>query len=125
MASTILNGFIYVLVGGGISVGTIWINWIIEKRRERFKWRKGFMLECKRIIDGRDFSIDLFREGFLYSNLKPYLSDNIRKEIAKQRYIPGKLMTPEQRSALTMKEYAVKKRLLDEITSIEIKWGLL
>jgi hypothetical protein len=122
MVINILEGAI---VGGIVSLITLLINWEIEKRKKRFLWRKEFIGECKKTIGENKFNPDSFRETSYYSNLKPHLSNALQREVSENRYAPGKVMTPEGRGELIMKEYAVKKKLLDEISVLEHKWGLL
>ena len=123
--ASVIEIIIYVIAGGLVSLITLWVNWKIEEKKKRFLWRKDFTNECKKIVDINNFNPDTFRETAHYSNLKPNLSGALQKEVDEQRYIPGMMMSPEQRGELTMKEYAVKKKLLDEISSLEKKWGIL
>ena len=125
MAVSLIEGIIYVITGGVISLITLVVNWEIEKKRKKLFWRKEFINECKRVIGEGRFNPDTFRETSYYSNIKAHLSDTLQKEVDEKRYIPGKVMSPKQREELTMKEYAIKKSLLDEINSLEKKWGLL
>jgi len=125
MAVNIIEGIIYVLAGGVVSLTTLLINWKIEKKKKRFLWRKGFINECKRIIGENRFNPDAFRETSYYSNLKLHLSNALQKEINEKRYAPGKPLSREQRMELSMKEFAIKKKLFDEINTLEKKWGLL
>ena len=125
MAVNIIEGIVYVIAGGVISLITLLVSWKIEEKKKRFLWRKGFINECKGIIGENKFNPDTFRETSYYSNLKTHLSNALQKEVDEQRYTPGKVMSPEQRGELIMKEYAVKKKLLDEINILEQKWGLI
>jgi len=125
MVVNIIEGIIYVIAGGVISFVTLWISWEIEKKRKRLFWRKGFVNECKKIINENKFSPDAFRETSYYLNLKANFSDALRKKVEEQRYIPGRVMSLEQRKEVSRKEYAVKKKLLEEINTLEKKWGLL
>jgi len=112
-------------VGAISSLIAPWANWGVEKRKRKLLWRKGFINEWKRIISENRFNPDVFRETSYYSNLKLHLSDALQKEINEERYTPGKPLNREQRMELSMKEFSIKKKLLDEITLLEKKWGLI
>jgi len=102
-----------------------WTNWSVEKKREKLKWRKGFIQECKRYINEEYFNPDMFREQFFYFNLKPHLSEKLKKKIEEKRYTPGKLMSREEKITLANKKLLIKKKLFDEINILERKWGLI
>ena len=121
----VIERFFAGILQGLISLISPLINWKIEEKKKRFLWRKEFINECKRVLDKNEFNPDTFRETTCYSNLKPNLSCILQKEVDEERYTSGKLMSPEQKGELIMKEYAVKKKLLDEITALEKKWGIL
>ncbi len=122
----IIGAIIISAITGAIaSLIAPWANWGIEKRKKKFEWRKEFINECKRIINKSDFNPDQFRETFYYSNLKIYLSDSLKKEVEEKRYVPGSILNREKRIEISLKEFDVKKKLLDEITLLEKKWGLL
>lgn len=102
-----------------------WANWGVEKRKKKLEWRKGFINDCKRIVDNPDFNPDMFRENRFYSSLKPHLSKKLQEEVEEKRYTPGKVMGRDEKEKLAMKEFKVKKDLLDEIAILEQEWGLL
>lgn len=121
----ILAVAISAVTGAIASLIAPWANWGVEKKKKKLFWRKGFINECKRVIEEGRFNPDTFRETSYYSNLKTHLNDSLQKEIDEKRYTPGKVMSPEQRGELTMKEFVIKKKLLDEINLLEERWGLL
>ena len=104
-----------------------WANWGVEKKKKKLEWRKSFINECKRMIGKNDFDLDIFRESSCYSNLKPYLSNKLKKEIEskRKRYIPGKRLPLEEELEIVKQEAKIKNNLFDEITLIEKRWGLL
>lgn len=104
-----------------------WANWGIEKRKKKFEWRKGFINECKRIINKRDFDVERFIVTYHYSNLKVHLSDLLKKEIEDKpkKYVSGIRLSLSESLNLVEKESILKNKLLDEITIIEKEWGLL
>ncbi len=119
-----IEGAIYTIIGGVVSLT---IKWIIEKKKSRFLWRKGFIDECKKIINKNDFNLDQFIETFYYSNLKVNLSNSLKKEIETKpkRYVLGKRLGLKEELEIVEKEAFIKKKLFDEISTLEKKWGLL
>lgn len=104
-----------------------WSKWGVDKRREKLRWRKGFIQECKRVMKKRNFDLDRFKKSHLYSSLKPNLSPELRKFIIlkDKKYIPGKRRPLEEDLKIIKQESKLNSYLLDEITSLERKWGLL
>lgn len=123
----ILAIVISAITGAIASLIAPWANWGVEKRRKKIEWRKGFVNDCKRIINKSDFDIDQFVETFYYSNLKIHLSNSLKKEIESKtkKYIPGRRLGLKEELEIVDKEIKIKNILLDEITLLEKKWGLL
>ena len=129
MAITILEGIIFAVIsavtGAIASLIAPWANWGVEKKKKKLLWRKDLVNECKRIIGENRFNPDMFRETSNYSNIKLYISDKLQKDIERERYIPGRMLTSEQRKEIGMEEFRIKKELFNEISLLEKKWGLL
>ena len=123
----LLAVFVSAITGAIASLIAPWANWGVDKRRRRLEWRKGFINECKRIINKRGFEITQFRDTSYYSNIKINLSKLLTKEIANYigRYGHGKRLGLEEELKIVKKEASIKSRLLEEITLLEKKWGLL
>lgn len=113
------------IVGAVASLIAPWANWGVEKRKNRLRWRKGFIHDCKRIINKQRFSPEMFRETSYYSNLRPHLSDKLQKDIKRKRYTPGRKISTKQRGKILMEEFSIKKKLFEEINTLEKKWGLI
>ena len=123
----ILAVVVSAVTGAIASLIAPWANWGVDKRKKRLEWRKGFINECKRIINKREFEITQFRDTSYYSNIKINLSKSLTKEIANHigRYGHGKRLGLEEELKIVKKEASIKSRLLEEITLLEKKWGLL
>jgi hypothetical protein len=115
------------VTGSVASLFAPWANWGIEKKRKKLEWRKGFINECKRIINKRDFNISQFRDTFYYSNLKINLSEKLSDRIDYHMGIgvKGKRLSLQKELIIVGKEEKIKRDLLEEISFIEKKWGLL
>jgi len=122
----ILNSVIIpAIVAAVISIFGLWSKWGIEKKKTQLERRRHFINRCKDRIDTRDFNPDSFRESALYFNLKHYLSTDTNNDIQKKRYNPGTIMGREESIKISREENNIKQKLLDELSSLERKWGLL
>jgi len=115
------------ITGAVASLVAPWANWGVEKKKKKLTWRKGFVDECKRIIEKKNFDLDKFKESSLYSNLKHHLSIKLRKEIEikRKRDILGKRRPLEESLEILRQEQYIKNDLFGEIAILERKWGLL
>ncbi len=51
-----------------------WVNWGIEKRREKHKYRQAIVQRCRELVDRSEFSKQLLRSSTEYKYLKPHIS---------------------------------------------------
>ena len=119
MAISIIEIIVAAVVGGVASLIAPWANWGVEKRKKKLLWRKKLIDDCKDRIDVSYDSHKSFRETHLYSNLRPYLSDELKEDIE-----AGNIKVIQVRRGRGS-EYPLKQRLLDEINILEKKWGLI
>lgn len=110
----------------GLVAGTIgslvapWVNWGIEKQREKRKRREKF-IDSWHIFIEDEFDLDTFRESAVFSQMKPYLSEEIIKKIDPLGVnIQGAIVFIKS----SIGEDTIKKQLLDVITETEKKWDL-
>lgn len=109
------------LVAGVIgSLVAPWVNWGIEKRREKRKRRQNSVDSWRKYVE-TNFDWNTFRNTAVFSQMKPYLSEKIVNELDPVR--EGEGPTIHLRSAIG--EDTLTKRLLDEIAAIEKKWKLI
>ena len=98
------------LIGGAIgSLIAPWVNWGIEKRREKLNRRRKFIISWRRFIGSAEFNPQTFADTLTYTTLEPYLLEETKA------LIENKADTDEQ----------IKRRLLKEITRIEKEWGIV
>lgn len=125
MAFTLSDIIIVTTIGVISSLTAPWAKWGVEKRKRKLGWRKEIINNCKRIINKRPFYIGMFKETSFYSNIQPLLTTELQQEMKREWHTPGKLKSPEERKSNLIKDFALKKKLLDEINIIEKKWGLI
>lgn len=113
-----LLGFLAGVVG---SLVAPWVKWGIEKRREKLKYKRELIRSWREYVNNH-FEWNTFRDTPVFSEMKPFLSESILKQIDPPDFVNGRpvinLRSPIGRDS-------IKARLLEEITKIEIKWKLL
>ena len=106
-------------LGGGI-VGSLiapWIQWGVEKRRQRQAKRRE-LIRSSRSMLSTEIDKKTFRETEVYSQLKPHLYRAVIDEVESDK------------SSETQKENAdrtedFKEKLLEDIARIEREWILI
>jgi len=108
-------------VAGAIrSLVAPWVNWGIEKRREKTKRRQEFIDSWRRYIED-EFEWNSFRNTAMFSQIKPYLSEKMINELDP---VEGS-ETPTIHLRSPIGEDTLTKRLLDEIAAVEKRWNLI
>jgi hypothetical protein len=116
---SIILGFIAGIAGSLIAP---WVNWGIEKRRERLKHRRELITSWRKMVrevammkDNSDCSLnELFERQEPFYSLKPHLSRKVISELHRSRtLIAGSTIG------------AGCTYMLDEISEIEKKWQLV
>lgn len=110
-------GFVAGAIG---SLVAPWVNWRIEKRRARRERRQECIDSWRQYIE-KEFEWSSFRNTAIFSQMKPYLSEKMVRELDPVR--EGEKPTLHLRS--TIGEDTLTKRLLDEIAAVEKKWKLI
>jgi hypothetical protein len=105
---------------GGLITGVVaslvapWSQWGVEKRRLRREERRNILEATRKLIsmlsDARSF-----RDTPEYARLRPYLSDKLRRDFEGEAIV---VAVGQGRGSLAI-------WLLDEITQLEKKWGLV
>lgn len=110
-------GFVAGAIG---SLVAPWVNWGIEKRREKTKRRQEFIDSWRRYIED-EFEWNSFRNTAMFSQIKPYLSEKMINELDP---VEG-TETPTIHLRSPIGEDTLTKRLLDEIAAVEKRWNLI
>lgn len=110
-------GFVAGAIG---SLVAPWVNWGIEKRREKRKRRQELVDSWCQYIEN-EFEWSSFRNTAMFSQMKPYLSEKMVKELDPVE--AGEKPTIHLRSPIG--EDTLTKRLLDEIAAVEKRWNLI
>ena len=122
-ATKILPALLGLLAGVFGSIFTPWIKWEIEKKKET-RAIKRKKIDTWRSYVEKNFNWDSFRDTSFFSEMKPFLSEKMVKELDPYSFDKTKTPTIHLRSPIGRDD--LKMRLLDEITAIEKeKWKLL
>jgi hypothetical protein len=116
----VLPAILIVVAGviGGLVVP--WGKWEIEKRREKRKRRQELVNSWRQYVED-EFEWNSFRNTVMFSQIKPYLSEEMIKELDPVE--EGEIPTIHGRSVIG--EDTLTKRLLDEIAAVEKRWKLI
>lgn len=72
--SILIPALIGLLAGILGSLVAPWVNWGIEKKREKLKYRREIIQRCRAKIDDANFTKQSFRNTLEYKYIRPYLS---------------------------------------------------
>lgn len=140
---TAVIGAVAGLISGSIaSIVAPWINWGIEKRKQKLAHRRELIAKWRAMVfhivsvyesdeetDAETF-FDLLAKEQDYLSLKPHISDEAYKKLLKADITPGEIIIV-QRGALGSGSSRVNpiggfaSLLADEVTRIEKEWKLI
>ena len=107
----------------GLITGTIaslvapWVNWRVQRVRERTEYRRQQIKRWREAIEAFDFSGNNFADTVVYAELRPYLNEEFRKGLE-----TGRVFTAPARGRGAS---ALKHTVLDVITERERAWKLI
>jgi hypothetical protein len=106
---------VFGLLGGVVgSLIAPWVQWGIEKRRFRLNRHLEYIKDWRRFIASNEFNHAKFRDTKTYVTIRPHLSkDSVDAIEGKSVHV-----------SLTGSD-PIRSRLLNEVTKIEKKWGLV
>ncbi len=106
---------VFGLLGGVVgSLIAPWVQWGIEKRRFRLNRHLEYIKDWRRFIASNEFNQATFRDTKTYVTIRPHLSKDLVDAIEDQSI----------HVSLTGGD-PIKNQLLNEVTRIEKKWGLV
>jgi hypothetical protein len=106
------------LVAGVVgSLVAPWVQWAVEKRRGRTEHRRTLIKQWRKDFQTFDYDKHKLGDSAVYSSLRPHLRASVRDAIEK----PRTASVPSEGRGGSVK----KQMLLDEVTRLEKKWGLV
>jgi hypothetical protein len=122
MDDKIIAAVIGLLAGGLGSLAAPWVNWGIEKKKERLQHRRELITKWRELVHNFSLSPGLTVGSALinqrdYSSLQPHLPEPLRNFIYQHRY------TSILENLENIEDMIV--RLNNEIARIERGWGLI
>ena len=113
----IISAIIGFLTGIVASLIAPWVQWGIEKKRSRTEYRRNQIKRWRETIESFDFIGKVqFGNTSVYAEIRPYLDPEFLQayEGGRTFFVPG-----------GRGPYPIKQKMLDAITQIEKKWGLI
>lgn len=114
----LISGIIGLITGALGSLVAPWVNWGIEKRKMRIEARRNLIEEARKELQKKPTSEE-FRDTAIYSQIRQFLSEDVRNEIERDDYIGIEL---GGRGA-GVNNFVPK--VLDQLQVLESKWKLL
>jgi hypothetical protein len=116
--SVVVSAVVGLVAGVVGSLIAPWVNWGIEKRRDKLKHRWEIIQRCRDKVDSPDFTKQEFRATTEYRYLKPLL------DAESQRSIEGDhiFMVPERGDS---PDNVYRKLLAEAIDKLEGQWRLV
>jgi hypothetical protein len=118
------------LIAGAISsLIAPWVHWGIEKRKLKLKAREELIREAREALESGEYSNQQFRHLAIYSRIRRFLSERAIKAVEGKLSENGKgrtevvLIVAGQGRHSGVNPY--RAILLDELTQLEKRWGLL
>jgi hypothetical protein len=107
------------LIGGAIgSLIAPWVHWSIEKRKLKLEYRRKLICEWRESVDSFEWDEDCFGSSSTYAAMRPHMTEQARKIFETPRTV---FVSPEDSRGQNMQ----KRVAVDEISRIEMKWGLV
>lgn len=96
-----------------------WVNWGIEKKREKLRARRDLIFRARRFVSSGAFSCYGFSAEPYFMQLKPHLSENTINWII---HFEDHIECLDDTSTI---HNDIKTTILEEITSLERRWRLI
>jgi hypothetical protein len=98
-----------------------WANWKIEKRKIKHQKRIEMINIVREFVQQIDYDRSNFRETAIYSQIKPFLDKDIINKIE----ISSRKITIDVGDLRGSGVQNYKNEILDNLTRLEKKWGLI
>src|SRR5438132_10375429 len=116
--SILVPSLLGLLSGAVGSLIAPWVNWGVEKRREKLKYRREVIHRCRERIDSPDFTKQSFRATLEFRYLKRFMSkDDIRNIEADTAFL-----VPQQDENSVL---PYRRILHDAVERLEKDWDLI
>jgi len=100
------------LLGGAVtSLGAPWVNWGIEKRRDKMTRRRDLINNARLMFSGRTLRREEIRQSPAYGAIRPFLSSELTNNIGKNNISGG--------------EQGIQDKIMQEVSALEKKWKLI
>lgn len=119
------------LIAGAISsLIAPWVHWGVEKRKLRLKARGELIKEAREALEFGKHSNEEFRHLPVYSRIRPHLSPQAIKAVEGEArkgnpFASGQVIRLVAGNGRHSGVNPFRAKVLDELTALEKKWGLV
>ncbi len=130
LSKIVIPAVVGLLSGALGSLVAPWINWGIEKKKEKIKSRAQLIKDLREVLAKEEITNREFRNMALYSQIKSYLSKGTVEAI-EGSFHEGPGVVHRETVVMVVGGGRLaganpfKNRTLDELTDLEKKWGLI
>lgn len=118
------------LIAGAISsLIAPWVHWGVEKQKLKLKAREELIREAREAIESGEYTNQQFRHLAIYSRIRRFLSERAVKAVEGNLSESGKGRTEDVLIVAGQGRHSgvnpYRAIVLDELTALEKKWGLV
>lgn len=124
----VIPAIIGAIAGAIVSLFAPWVKWGVEKRKIKLKNRMQLISETRVYLENFAFDYTKFRISKEYSQIRNYLSENMRNKIeriGKDYPEPEKEYIEAQIGGRNHGANNYRNLILDELYFLEKKWNLI
>jgi len=113
----LIPAFLGLIAGAVGSLIAPWVHWAIEKRRAKIEYRRNSIAEWRSQIEAFNWNEDSFGDSATYASMRPHMNPEVVSRIEG----PRTYIVPNEGRGCN----AMKQCLVDELSRLEVDWGLL
>lgn len=106
-----------------------WVHWGIEKQKIITKNKEELIKEARQVLSDEELESHVFRNCTIYSKIRPYLTEGARTSVEGTFSGNGLASTETIQLVSGSSRHSgvnpFRNEVLDEITQLEKRWGLI
>lgn len=125
----IVPALVGLLSGALGSIIAPWIHWGIEKKKMARKNKEELIKEVRLVLSNEEIESSFFRNHAVYSRIRPYMSERAKKAVEGEFSGSGPMASEVILVVTGSSRHGginpFRNTVLDEISKLEKKWGLI
>ncbi len=126
----IIPAFLGLLAGAISSLIAPWVHWGVEKRKLRLQTRAELIKEAREALECGNHTNEEFRHLSVYSRIRPFLSAHAIKAVEGETprgnpFSSAQVIRIVAGNGRHSGVNPFRAKVLDELTELEKKWGLV